>query len=188
MELFSYSIIWGSRRRRDAHRLPNEIQVSGRGGDLGPAGCMTGSQRPTLGSRHWDNQPGLLHSRCPGPTRTCSAGLRPAARFDRRRQLSGPLLCAAECPGGDQRPPRRLDPAPRLPFCMGSRLGLGPVPGVRWGGSGRGEVRKHRWRPPQPELPHRRPGVPRKQVHSPPPPPRSIAELRGGPVVATVPG
>lgn len=132
MELCSYSIIWGSRRRRDARRLPNAIQVSRRGGDLGPAGRTTDSQRPTLGSRHWGNQPGLLHSRCPGPTRTCGAGLRPAAHFDRRRQLSGPLFCAAECPGGDQSPPRRLDTAPRR-LDTAPRLPSVWAPGWGWG-------------------------------------------------------
>ncbi|XP_025774972.1 integrin alpha-11 [Puma concolor] len=96
-------------------RSPAGPKVSGRGEDLGPAGRTAGSQKRALGSPHW----GHPARASPPPATRPDPGWRPAAPFYRRRPLSGPLLCAAECPGGDQSPPRGLAARPRLPFRMG---------------------------------------------------------------------
>lgn len=155
---------------------PNVLQVSRRGGDPGPAGRAARSERPALGHPHWGTRPGSPHTPSSGATRHLVAAARGAVLRIGKACGSPPWRGRVLWRGPA---PRKLAEGPSLPFCVGSRSGLGPVVGVRCGGRGRGALKEHRWRSPSPsKLTQSRGTTANKCTQR-----RSIVELLGGPVV-----
>lgn len=142
--LYNYSIIRGSRGRRNPRRRLMYSRCRGAARTSGRRGARLGA-RGQPWALHWGTRPGLPHAAHPSRTRHAGAAASNAVEST-AKAFRAPL------PRGNQNPsPPGLAAGPCLawpPLRVYSRPGLRPVLGSDAVAMGEAPSEGHRWRPP----------------------------------------